>query len=123
MKGSKFILVQLIVFFLYLFCCFSIRENGDSNVILISTLIYLPYFFMFICLNTLKTFLILKYAKSIFIAVFLESLIWFLFLIPTLFFSGNLILYNWKLSIWEILIAVLLFFTLNLIKGILNRNK
>jgi len=111
----KQVTLHIIVFTVLLFVAFNAKENGDMNVVIFGTFIYLPYVFLLIGVNFLLMVLgvnTIKKRPHVFLTVLFTSAIltiWFLLC------GGTIEIRYWKFSLKEFVALNILILILNTI--------
>ncbi len=110
----KFSSIHLAVLTCVLFLRFNDIENGDMNVVVFGTFIYLPYLLCLTLLNSILLTLGLNYFKTNLLKWFTASLTSFALTIWFLISGGQLEIHFWKVKQNEFVTLNLILFFLNL---------
>lgn len=111
----KFSLIHLGILTLFLFLRFNYVENGDMNVVVFGTFIYLPYLIGLTFLNSTLLSIGLNVFKTGFLKWFSATLTSILLTIWFLISSGKLEIHFWKVKPNELITLNLILLLLNLV--------
>lgn len=110
----KFSLIHLAILTFVLFLRFNDKENGDMNVVVFNTFIYLPYLLFLTFLNSILLTIGLNYFKTSLLKWLAASFTSLTLTILFLSSNGQLKVHFWKVSQNEFMILNLILLFLNL---------
>lgn len=110
----KFSLIHLVILTLVLFLRFNDIENGDLNVVVFGTFIYLPYLIGLTFLNSTFLSIGINVFKTSFLKWFSATLTSILLIIWFLISSGQLEIHFWKVKPNELITLSVILLLLNL---------
>jgi hypothetical protein len=125
-KIFKYGLTQILILTVIFFLTFSKKENGDMNVVIFITFLYIPYLLLFTTANMCLIIVGLNYLKTghlKWLTVFLSTTaltIWFFIS------NGQIVFYNWKIEQTEfisinIILCIINFLTVSLLTNKTNK--